>query len=355
MITWQDPLVDSQANLLAGAPNEPVKEQHALSRAFLCDHGHDAAAIDAYYSILARFRERFHPAARQAPDPREHYMDAPDGSRIFVQEFIPEKPRAIIIGQPGNNCQSDLYCPLADHIYHAGIGLVAIDNRGHGRSGPARGKFNKPALMFPIYDALVNRFAATAEGIPVHLLGESLGTTMFASYIANGSPASKMVSSAIFLVPPYKLRREKLLSSIKWLIKLTLGILRAFTLDRAVLAFKPDLRPTYFPEYHEIDVGDIVRAPKSTAIHLLSVLRQIERFHGHVKTITLPLLVLAGTGDKDLDPAGAEQLARESASTNLAVQIYANADHSLMFDKNSQRSYEAITRWVEGGWQAQQP
>ncbi len=324
-----------------------------MSRAFLHENGHDAAAVDRYYSILARFRDRFHPSAQQAPDPREHYVDAPDGSRIFVQEFIPEKPKAILIGQPGNNCQSDLYYPLADHLYHAGIGLVAVDNRGHGRSGPARGKFNNPALMFPVYDALVERFAA--EGVPVHVLGESLGTTMFASYIASSSPASKKIASVVFLVPPYMLRRQKLLGSTKWLIYLLLVVLRAFTLDRAVLAFKPDLRPTYFPEYHEIDMGDIIRAPKSTAVHLLGVLRQIERFHNNVKTITLPLLVLAGTGDKDLDPAGAEQLVHDSASQNPVVQIYENADHSLMFDKNSQGSYDAIMRWVEGGWQARQP
>jgi len=312
-------------------------------------HGYDAASIDAYYAMLTRFRGRFHPADRQALDPREYYIEASDGARIFVQEFLPEHPKAVVIGQPGNNCQSDLYYPLADHLYPAGIGLVAVDNRGHGRSGPSRGKFNKPSLMFPVYDALVERFAAT--NVPVHVLGESLGTTMFASYLANGSPASVKVASAIFLVPPYKLRRQRLLDRIKWLAKLLLWMVRAFTLDRPVLAFKPDLRPTYFLEYHEMDVGDIIRAPKSTAVHLLGVLGQIERFHDNVKAITIPLLVLAGTGDKDLDPAGAEQLTRESASTNPALHVYENADHSLMFDMNSQGSFDAILRWVERGWQ----
>ncbi|MEX2683107.1 MAG: alpha/beta hydrolase [Candidatus Sigynarchaeota archaeon] len=332
----------------ASLAGELEQERHPLSRTFLRDHGYAAAAIDDYYAILGRFRDRFHPADQQAPDPRELYVEAPDGARIFVQEFIPEHPQAVVIGQPGNNCQSDLYYPLADHLYPKGIGLVAVDNRGHGRSGPGRGKFNKPALMFPVYDALVERFAAS--GVPVHVLGESLGTTMFASYIASGSAASRKVASAIFLVPPYKLRRQQLLDRIKWLAKLLLWLGRAFTLDRPVLAFKPDLRPTYFPEYHEIDASDIIRAPKSTLVHLLCVLKQIERFHRDIKAITIPLLVLAGTGDKDLDPAGAEQLSRESNSVNLALHMYENADHSLMFDRNSQGSYDMILRWVQNGW-----
>lgn len=333
------------------APNDARPgEHHALSRAFLRDNGYSEMQIDDYYAMLARFRDRFHPQTSQAPHPTERYMAAPDGSRIFMQEFLPAKPRAIIIGQPGNNCQSDLYYPLADHLYHAGIGLVAIDNRGHGRSGPARGKFTRPALMFPIYDALVDRF--NNNGVTVHVLGESLGTTMFASYLANGSRASKVVSSAIFLVPPYSLRRQKTFNQFKGLIKVLLSLVRVITLDRPVLAFKPDLRPTYFPEYHVIDAGDIIRAPKSTAVHLLTLARQIERFHQDIKAITIPLLVLAGTGDKDLDPAGAKQLAMNSASKNPAVIIYENADHSLMFDKNSQGSYDAILRWVEGGWRA---
>ncbi|MBN2154384.1 MAG: alpha/beta fold hydrolase [Candidatus Lokiarchaeota archaeon] len=332
---------------------EAENGRQPLSRAFLGEQGYDAASVDAYYAMLARFRGRYHPTAQQAPDPRELYIEAPDGSSIFVQEFIPEHPKAVVIGQPGNNCQSDLYYPLADHLFPASIGLVAVDNRGHGRSGPGRGRFDKPSLMFPVYDALVERFAAA--GVPVHVLGESLGTTMFASYIANGSPASKRVASAIFLVPPYKLRRQRLFTWIKWFAKLLLWVTRAFTLDRAVFAFNPDLRPTYFPEYHEIDLGDIIRAPKSSAIHLLAVLGQLERFHANAKAITIPLLVLAGTGDKDLDPAGAEQLARETASSNPVLHVYENADHSLMFDVHSQGSYAEIALWVGGGWRERHP
>jgi len=310
----------------------------------LLKNGYSDTQIGEYHEVLARFRLRFHPKDQLAPDPVEHYITARDGSNIFVQEFIPAHPKAVVIGQPGNSCQGDLYFPLADHLYFKDIGLIAADNRGHGRSGPARGRFDHPEQMFSVYDALVDKF----KDMPVHLLGESLGTTMFAAYLAAGSEASMRVSSVIFLVPPYNLRRHWVLGPARYLIKLVLGILRVFTWDRAFLSFKPDLRPTYFPEYHEIDVVDPIRAPKSTAVHLLNLIRQIERFHADAAAITIPLLVLAGTGDKDLEPP--TDIAKRSRGTT--VKIFENADHSLMFDKNSQGSFDIISSWLEGGWQA---
>jgi len=310
------------------------------------------AQITEYYDILARFRKRFHPNGQLAPDPKEHYITATDGSNIFVQEFLPENPRAIVIGQPGNNCVGDLYYPLADHLYYKGIGVIAVDNRGHGRSGPERGRFDHPELMFPIYDALLERF----QGVPCHMLGESLGSTMVSAYLSSKSKMVNSVSSAILMVAPFKMWRHALIRPLYFppvlmVLKLILFILRIISGDRPFMAFKPDFRPTYYHEYHKLDQMDIVRAPKSTAVHFYNLILMIEQLPKNALKVKIPILILAGTGDQTLDPTGDLDFFKEAIHVHRKIHIFKNADHSLMFDKNSQQSYDIIARWLEGGWQ----
>jgi alpha-beta hydrolase superfamily lysophospholipase len=317
---------------------------------FLRDNGYTDSQITEYYDILARFRKRFHPD-RLAPDPKEHYITATDGTKIFVQEFIPEYPRAIVIGQPGNSCVGDLYYPLADHLYFKDIGLVVVDNRGHGRSGPDRGRFDHPELMFPIYDSILKRF----EGLPRHLIGESLGSTMVAAYLANASEMAKKVSSTILLVAPFKMWRQTLFKPLMFepvfqVLKLLIYIMRAISADRPFLGFKPDFRPTYFHEYHKLDQIDIVRAQKSTAAHLYNLVRMIKSLPGNAMKIKVPVLVMAGTGDQNLDPRGDLEFFRKATRIHRKIHIFKNADHSLMFDKNSQNSYDIVASWLEGDW-----
>lgn len=313
---------------------------------FLRDHGYTKAQITEYYDFLARFRKQFHPD-RLAPDPREYYITASDGTNIFVQEFIPDGAKTIVISQPGNNCQGDLYYPLADHLYFKGIGVIAVDNRGHGRSGPDRGRFDHPEWMFPIYDKILKRFGGTSR----HLLGESLGSTMIAAYLASASKIAQNVSSAIFMVAPFKMWKQAILKPLLFPLKILVFILRILSVDRPFMAFKPDFRPTYYHQYHKLDQMDIIRAPKSTAVHLYNLFRMIEQLPGNAMKIKIPVLMLAGTGDQNLDPTGDLEFFKKAIHVHRKIHIFKNADHSLFFDKNSQQSYDIIARWLEGDWQ----
>jgi len=319
---------------------------------FLREHGYDDSQITEYYDILARFRKRFHPSGQLAPDPKEYYITAPDGAKIFVQEFIPENARAIVMGQPGNNCQGDLYYPLADHLYYKGIGVIAVDNRGHGRSGPERGWFDHPEWMFPVYDSILQRF----QGLPRHLLGESLGSAMLAAYLASSSKMARDVSSAILMVAPFRARFHVLTDPIlsrpmSFPLILLLFILRIFSTDRPFLALRPDFRPTYYHEYHKIDQMDIIRAPKISAVFIYNLARMFAKMSRNAMKIRKPVLLLLGTGDQLVDPYGTLEFFKNAIHIHRKIHVFKNADHSLMFDKNSQKSYDIITSWIEGDWQ----
>ena len=188
------------------------------------------------------------------------------------------------------------------------------------------------------------------------MLGESLGSTMVAAYLASRSKMANAVSAAILMVAPFKMWRHALIRPLYFppvlmILKLLLFTLRIISADQPFMAFKPDFRSTYYHEYHKLDQIDIVRAPKSTVVHLYNLLRMIASVRGNAMKIKVPVFVLAGTGDQNLDPNGDLEFFKNTILIHRKIYIFKNADHSLFFDKNSQQSYDIIANWIERDWQ----
>ncbi len=318
--------------------------QQAISHEFLKKWGYSDAQITDYFHAVTQLRLRYSPYGNYAPEPHEYFLTAPDGIPVFVREFIPPHPKAVLLCQHGNDTQSDLYFPLADHLYYHDIALITVDNRGHGRTGPNRGDLDKPSMMFPIYDFLLQKYAQ----YPCHMLGKSLGTAMIAAYWNSPSKMIRKLQSIIFLVPPYRVRSSLplyyLMSLARWFLYLT----RILSLGQAFMPFKPDFRPSYYYQYHKLDQIDIIRGPKNTARHIINEIILTQGLPQRVRYIKKPVLILEGTEDQLLDPQGTLIMARSMKHTYRKVHIYNGADHSLLLDKNSQGVYDLIIRWISG-------
>lgn len=312
-----------------------------LSRQFLEHNGYSASEIEEYYTVLRKFRQRYSSSEQFAPEPKEYYLQASDGVNIFVREFIPPNVKALLLCQHGNQTQADLYFPLADHLYDKNIGMIAVDNPGHGRSGPDRGDLDHPERIFPIYDQILARF----PNIPHHLMGESLGTTMMAYYLSKKSSQARKVASVILMVCPYKLRAW-IMKPLSPVLQGILGFIELLSARFAFLPFKPDFRPSYFYEYHKLDQIDRIRGPKTSARHLRNALNLIRLFPARAHEIRKPTLILEGTDDQFIDPIGSLELAHRMTHTYRKVHLYKGADHSLFFDKHSQRVYDDIIHWI---------
>ncbi|MHA1732045.1 MAG: alpha/beta fold hydrolase [Promethearchaeota archaeon] len=330
-----------------------MSERRPVTTRFLRGLGVPEERIRRYYEVLDATRERYHPDSSGfplAPPPKEYFLECPDGSRVFAQEWLPEEPSAILLCQHGNSIQSDLFYPLADHLFPRGVGVVAIDNRGHGRSGPVRGRLQDPELVYPVYEELLGRVRAEFPGAPRHLLGESLGCAVVAGYLVAGSREARSVSSAILQVPPFRLRADWILKPLRRIVEFLLWLSRFPSLDHPWLHVRPDPAQSYSPEFRALDHLDPVRAPKTASLHLLTASRLIARFPQLVPRLRVPLLVLEGSNDRILDPRGALDLARAATLTRRRIVVYRGADHSLFHDTHSRGVYDEIATWLSGGW-----
>jgi alpha-beta hydrolase superfamily lysophospholipase len=315
-----------------------------LSHKFLQSNGYSESKIQEYYHWLEKLRKRIHPHSKLAPTPKESYLVFPDKTKIFMQEFIPEGCQTIILCQHGNCIQSDLFYPLADHLFKHNIGLIAVDNLGHGRSGPSRGYFNHPERIFPAYEAILKRY----PDMNWYIHGESLGCIMFSWFLTQRKRNTPKIKSFILQVPPFRLRGEIWLRPLLPIARYLVYLLRLMSWDRPFVHFKPDFNNPYFYEFHKIDQIDPIRAPKFGAAHLQSDIILFQMFPSLIKNLRIPLLILQGTHDSILDPNGALTLQRIAKDSPLRrVRLFQNSDHSLFNDKYAQSIYDEILTWIQ--------
>lgn len=117
-------------------------------------------------------------------------LAAADGVEIFVYGWLPDAPpRAVVQIAHGLAEHAGRYARLAEALTGAGYAVYAGDHRGHGRTA----KTSEDLGLFALHDGWpkcledlwrINRHAAARHsGLPVALLGHSMGSFMAQQFI----------------------------------------------------------------------------------------------------------------------------------------------------------------------------
>ncbi len=125
-----------------------------------------------------------------------------DGARLPYRAWLPADgppPRAVLVGLHGFGDYSvnafDLPAPL---FTAAGIALYAYDQRGFG-AGPHRGFWPGSATLAADVTAVTRLVAARHPGVPIILMGESMGAAVL--LVAAGSADPPPVAGHVLLAP----------------------------------------------------------------------------------------------------------------------------------------------------------
>jgi alpha-beta hydrolase superfamily lysophospholipase len=232
---------------------------------------------------------------------------------------------------------SGRYNRFADGMAKHGMSTYALDLRGHGKSPGQRGHVDSWSQWTDDVSAFVRHVESTtgAEVVPVgHSFG---GATLLSTVLAGKLPTTRrfIVSS-----PALKLK----LAVAGW--KLTLGPIASKILPRVALANEIDPKTvSRIPEVVEAYRNDpLVHNKISTRLgaEWQDATRTILSDAGQIR---IPFLILAGTADSLIDPAGSQEL-HEQAPSISELHLLEGRFHEPFNDLGSEEVFQLIADWV---------
>jgi alpha-beta hydrolase superfamily lysophospholipase len=77
------------------------------------------------------------------------------------------------------------------------------------------------------------------------------------------------------------------------------------------------------------------------------MLRAMLRVTNEAGKITLPLLILQGSGDKIVDPAGAQMLYEKAGSKDKTIKIYEGLYHEVHNELEREKMFADLGSWLQ--------
>jgi alpha-beta hydrolase superfamily lysophospholipase len=115
-------------------------------------------------------------------------LATPDGIDVFVNRWLPGgDPKAVVQISHGLAEHSTRYARFAQRLTDHGYAVYASDHRGHGKTSGDRGLFAERDGWQSVIDdlhAVTRRAKEEQPGLPVFLLGHSMGSFLARGYAA---------------------------------------------------------------------------------------------------------------------------------------------------------------------------
>ena len=147
------------------------------------------------------------PAALPPPDTArsaasEHALAMDDGARLPLRAWLPEgTPRGVILALHGFNDYANAFKRPAEAWAQAGIATFAYDQRGFG-DAPERGRWVGAERLDADLAEASHQIMRRYPGVPLFLLGESMGGAVVITAVAGATGAARPVADGIILVAP---------------------------------------------------------------------------------------------------------------------------------------------------------
>ncbi|SAK70744.1 hydrolase [Caballeronia fortuita] len=269
------------------------------------------------------------------------------GVELFLHRWQPvadaerDAPHARIALIHGLGEHAGRYDALAVALNAAGIELIAIDLRGHGKSSGERAWVRVFTDYLRDADVLLEACTATPPaGTPLFLMGHSMGGTVAALYAAERAQ-EKNLAGLILSSPALKIGA----GTPRWKAKLSRIVgtvaprVAAFSIDPALLSRAPGVVEAYKRDplvFH----GAV---PARTAAQILAGMARVAASRGDIK---LPILVFHGSADAICDPAGSREFEAHAGSTDSTLAIHEGSAHETLNDLDRERVIRELIDWT---------
>jgi acylglycerol lipase len=264
---------------------------------------------------------------------------ARDGLSLYYQAWRPDgNPKAVLLVVHGWAEHSGRYSNLVNYFVPRGYALWALDHRGHGRSGGKRGYVNRFSDYVDDVEPFFDLVRGGHGGIPVFLVGHSLGGTIAVAYALRHQDdlAGLVVSGASLMLGSSLSSALVPFARILSLLVPKLGIssldASAISQDRAVV---------------DAYVNDpLVFRGKITCRFGAEVLLTQRALSARMPELRLPLLIMHGGADRLSATAGSRMLYEKASSTDKTLKIYDGFHHEIFNEPGRDQVLADMEAWL---------
>lgn len=263
---------------------------------------------------------------------------AHDGLKLFYRRWEAGSPKGICLLAHGIAEHSGRYQHVAGALAQRGFSVWAPDHRGHGRSGGLRGDCRSISDFVEDLRLLGAKAGETLPGLPLAVVGHSLGGLIALNYAARYPAELKAVAASS---PAIKLTHET--------SPLTVAVVTAVSRVFPAAPFHNGVNPNVLcrdpavVEAYKKDplVHDILRARCAVALRhaMLESMSLAEK-------IKIPCLILQAGADEICDPVAAERFAGR-LNGNGVFRRYEGAYHELLNEPDRERAVRDLCDWLE--------
>ena len=272
----------------------------------------------------------------------EHREDTFKGVRnadIYYQAWLPDgEVEAVILLVHGIGEHSGRYTNHVNYFVPRGYAIYALDHLGHGKSEGEREvieRFSDFTDMLGIFSGMVREWQ---PGKPIFILGHSMGGLITSTYLLDHQDEFQgAILSAPAIKPGGDISGATI--AVGKIISRILPKMGVLALDDSGISRDPAVVQAYRAD-------PLVFQGKTPARLGAEMLGAMQRVTDAASTITLPILILQGTGDMLVNPSGAQILYDKVGSTDKTLKLYDGLYHELHNEPERDVMFADVEAWL---------
>ena len=293
-------------------------------------------------ALLAACAQPAPPAVPGVPHMTLDTVFTEDGAELPLRSFLPAgPPRAVLIALHGFNDYSNAFSEAGLYFMDRGVALYAYDQRGFG-DAPDRGLWVGQRRLIADLTLVVNLVRAKHPGVPVYLLGESMGGAL--AMVAMAEPDPPPVDGVILDAPAVR-GRATLTGLERAVLEVTSAVIPWFTVTGQGLHIIPSDNITMLRQLS----GDRLMIFHTRIDAVRGLVDLMDAALAATSRLTAPTLILTGARDEIVTPIPTcLMLARLPPRPPGAWRsmLYPHGYHMLLRDRDAEIVMADIDAWI---------
>jgi acylglycerol lipase len=264
----------------------------------------------------------------------------PPAAAVASRWAPPSEPRAVVVALHGFNDYRAAFAEFGRYAAAEGVLVEAYDQPGFGES-PTRGRWPGAAELTRALGEAVADARSRHPGLPVFVLGESMGAAVALAAMAGPDPPEV---AGLILAAPAVWNGADLPASYRTALRLLAGLVPALRVHGRGLKRQAS------------DNIEMLRALGRDPLYLRHT--RLDAVAGLVELMAegedgapglrVPMLVLLGARDQIVPPQASRRFVATLDPARCDAVTYLNGWHLLLRDHQRGRVFADILAWVEG-------